>query len=66
VLLESTFGAAVLSDILGVSGLFGLVATKWVLGLGYPNVNAEVIAKRLTERAETLVLDGKGYKPNSP
>jgi DNA replication protein DnaC len=29
-------------------------------------LNAEVIAKRLTERAETFVLDGKGYKPSSP
>jgi len=28
-------------------------------------LNAEVIAKRLTERAETFVLDGKGYKPSS-
>jgi DNA replication protein DnaC len=26
-------------------------------------LNAEVIAKRLTERAEVFVLDGKGYKP---
>jgi len=29
-------------------------------------LNAEVIAKRLTERAETFLLDGKGFKPNSP
>jgi DNA replication protein DnaC len=28
-------------------------------------LNAEVIAKRLTERAETFLLDGKGYKPSS-
>jgi DNA replication protein DnaC len=28
-------------------------------------LNAEVIAKRLTERAETFILDGKGYKPSS-
>jgi hypothetical protein len=26
--------------------------------------NAEVIARRLTERAETFIIDGKGCKPN--
>ncbi len=28
-------------------------------------LNAEVIAKRLTERCEHFVLDGKGYQPNT-
>jgi DNA replication protein DnaC len=27
-------------------------------------LNAQVIAERLTERSETFVLDGKGYRPN--
>lgn len=27
-------------------------------------LNAQVIAERLTERAETFVLDGKGFRPN--
>jgi hypothetical protein len=26
-------------------------------------LNAEIIAKRLTERAELFILDGKGYRP---
>ena len=29
-------------------------------------LNAEVIAKRLTERCEHFVLDGKGYRPEVP
>lgn len=29
-------------------------------------LNAEVIAKRLTERCEHFVLDGKGYRPHGP
>ncbi|MDX2019049.1 MAG: IS21-like element helper ATPase IstB [Deltaproteobacteria bacterium] len=28
------------------------------------SLNAQVIAERLTERSETFVLDGKGYRPN--
>jgi DNA replication protein DnaC len=27
-------------------------------------LNAQVIAERLTERSESFVLDGKGYRPN--
>jgi DNA replication protein DnaC len=27
-------------------------------------LNAQVIAERLTERSETFVLDGKGFRPN--
>jgi DNA replication protein DnaC len=27
-------------------------------------LNAQVIAERLTERSETFVLDGKGYRSN--
>jgi DNA replication protein DnaC len=27
-------------------------------------LNAQVIAERLTERSETFILDGKGYRPN--
>ena len=29
-------------------------------------LNAEIIAKRLTERCEHFVLDGKGYRPPVP
>ena len=59
--LERTSRRYVRADLLAIDDFAVLAMDPAQTTLAF-----QVIAKRLTERAETFALAGKGYKPNSP